>query len=386
MIRPRMLSMLGTRLLGYWLPGLLVTVSMLAGCTNANKPAEDPGAGTGAASGVSGSGPKRIVILTNGPDPFWDTCGAGAKAAEKDLGLAEKGYSVTFIQPAAFDTKLQLDQLKQYGLQTDIAAVGISVLEPDSAAIADELRSLQKRGVKVITIDGDIDREQFRDARHAYVGTDNLVGGRELGRAAKAVAAEGAKYTFFVGNTSAANAVARMDGFVEGAGDKLVKSEALGDGGDATTARKNVEGALDRDPSLNMLVGIWAYNTPQIAAVVKDRGIRDKTKVICFDADQTSIAEMSAGNIDVMVVQNPFQMGYDGVKLLHALSSDDKATVDTFLPDYAQEAERDTFRTELRVVAPEGSPIKADLFEKETIFMSFPDFKKWLEERSLISS
>jgi ribose transport system substrate-binding protein len=362
----------------FFLAFLPVLLACLAGCNS-----EQPSAGGSAGSG--GSGPKRIVILTNGPDPFWDTCEAGAKAAEKELGLTNKGYVVSF-ERGDFTVKGQLDKLKQYNLQPDIAAVGISVYGPDSAAIADEMRTLQKKGVKVVTIDGDVDRDQFRDARYAYLGTDNIVGGRELGRAAKAVAPEGAKFAFFVGNTGAANAIARMDGFLEGAGTGIVEVERLADDGDRTKARKNVEGILDRNPEVNMLVGIWAYNTPQMAAVVSDRNIRTKTKVICFDAAEASIAEMAKGNVDVMVIQNPFQMGFDGVRLMLAMCENDEEAVKSFYPDYAQEGERDNFKTELRVVVPPGSPITKELFEPETIFMTIDEFKSWLSERSLVSS
>ena len=359
---------------------LLLLLCGLSGC-----PSETPQGGPG----VSGGGNedlRRIVILTNGPDPFWDTCESGALAAEEELGLTEKGYQLSF-ERGDFTVKGQLDKLKQYNLQSDIAAVGISVFNPDSAAVAQELRRLQDKGVKVITIDGDISREQFRDARFAYLGTDNIVGGRELGRAARAIIGdEQAKYVFFVGSTSAANAVARMDGCVEGIADAGTEIERLADDADRPKARKNVEGAIDRHPDLNMLIGIWAYNTPQIVQVVKDRKIRDKTKVICFDAAEAAIKEMGEGNVDVMVVQNPYQMGFDGTKLMLAMCEEDQETVKQFYPDHAQERGRDLYRTELRVVVPEGSPVKPDLFDPETIFMTYDEFKAWLAERSLVSS
>lgn len=352
----------------------LLLVVQLSGC-----PGETPEAGPAAA------GAKRIVLLTNGPDPFWDTCEAGALAGELELGLAEKGYVLSF-ERGDFTDKAQLDKLKQYNLQSDIAAVGISVYNPESAAIAREMKKLRDKGVKVITFDGDIDREQFRDARFAYLGTDNIVGGRELGRAAKAIRPEGAKYTFFVGSTSAANAVARMDGFVQGMGEAGTEIERLADEADKTKARKNVEGALDRNPDLNMLVGIWAYNTPQCVQVVKDRNLGEKVDVVCFDAAEASIKAMGDGDVDVMVVQNPYQMGFESLKLLLAMVEEDQATIDQYYPDYAQEGEQDLYRSELRVVVPAGSPITKDLFEPETVFMTYDEFKAWLEERSLVSS
>ncbi len=360
---------------------VLVATQLCFGCGG-----PDQGSGGGSGTGSNATSAKRIIILTNGPDPFWDTCEAGAKAAERELKLVDNGFTVDF-QRGDFTDKKQIDMMKQYVLASDVAAVGISVYNPESRNLAEEMRSLQKKGVKVITIDSDISREKFRDSRFAYLGTDNVIGGRELGRAAKAISPDGAKFSFFVGDLGVANAKERMSGFIEGAGDKFTELTRLSDGGDRPKARKNVDDALNQHEECDMLVGIWAYNTPQIVSVVQDRKIRDKTKVICFDAAQQSINYMADGNVDVMVVQNPFQMGYDGVKLMHALVADSKETINAMFPDYAQEGNRDLFRTELRVVAPdEGSPLNKDLFDESTIFFKHSEFTEWLKQRGLVSS
>ncbi|QDT53546.1 D-allose-binding periplasmic protein precursor [Caulifigura coniformis] len=358
--------------------------AVLTGCP---KESTAPG-GSGSSGGSSASGgSKRIVILTNGDDPFWDACESGAKQAEKDLGLEGKGFTVAF-ERADFTDQGQIDKLKQYNLQSDIAAVGISVFNPESRAIAEELRQLQQKGVKVITIDGDMNREKFRDARYAYLGTDNLVAGKELGRAAKAIAGgTPLNHVFFVGSTTAANAVARMDGFNAGVEAASKELERLEDGGDRPKARSNVESALDRHKDISALVGIWAYNTPQISRVVADRKIRDKTKVFCFDAAEESIRGMQDGNVDVMLVQNPFQMGADGVKLMLALIENNDATIKEMYPTYAQTDENDMFKTELRIVVPDNqSTVTSEILEKSTRLMKLSEFKKWLEERKLVSS
>lgn len=344
----------------------------------AEAPAEAPAESSGT--------PKRIVILTNGPDPFWDTCEAGAKAAEKELKLSEAGLVVDF-QRGDFTDKKQIDMLKQYALATDIVGVGISVFGPENRNLVEEMRKLQTNGVKVITIDGDVDREKFRDARYAYLGTDNIIGGRELGRAARGLAPDGAKFAFFVGNVGAANAKERMAGFLEGAGAGFTELSRLDDGGDRAKARANVEATLDQHPECDMLVGIWAYNTPQIVSVVRDRQIRDKVRVICFDAAEASIREMGEGNVDVMIVQNPYQMGFEGVKLLKALVEDDKTVITAMYPNYAQSGTGDIYSTELRVVVPDnGSPLTPDLFGEGTQYFKHSDFLKWLSERGLSGS
>lgn len=370
---------------GFWSVVLMAVVAV-AGCASSESGSNQGGQAGG--GGSAGGATRRIIIVTNGPDPFWDTCEAGAKAAEKELGLVEKGFVVDF-QRGDFTDKRQIEMLKQYVIASDVAAVGVSVFNPESRNLATEMRTLQEKGVKVVTIDSDLNREKYRDARFAYLGTDNIIGGRELGRAARSIAPDGAKFAFFVGDLGVANAVERMSGFIEGVNDdsKYVELARLSDGGDRTKARKNVEDLLNQHSECEMLVGIWAYNTPQIVNVVDDRMIREKTKVICFDAAQDAINGMGQGKVDVMVVQNPYQMGFDGVKLMHALATDDQTTVDAMYPDYAQEGERDLYRTELRVVAPdEGSPLTKDLFDATTIFFNYSEFQQWLKDRGLVSS
>lgn len=178
-----------------------------------------------------------------------------------------------------------------------------------------------------------------------------------------------------------------MNGFNETVTPASQSVDTLEDTFDRTKARSNVESALDRHKDLNALVGIWAYNTPQIVSVVTDRKIRDKTKVLAFDAAEATIRGMQEGNVDVMLVQNPFQMGYDGVKLMVALINKDEAVLKAMFPTYAQSDENDMFKTELRVVVPDAeTKVKPDLFEKSTKLMKFSEFKKWLEERNLVSS
>ena len=328
---------------------------------------------------------QRIVILTNGDDPFWDPCEAGAKAAEKDLGLEAAGYRVTF-ERANFTVKGQLDKLKQYSLATDIVAVGISVYDATNPSIAEALKKLKKQGIKIITIDGDVDREKYRDVRYAYLGTDNVIGGRELGRATKALRPEGGGFGFFVGNKGSANAKARMAGFLEGAGSQFREVVRVDDGGQRAKARKTVRDAIEQHADINVLVGIWAYNGPAAAQIVTEKKIRAKFTLVTFDADQGSIIAMGEGNMDVMVVQNPFNMGYQGVKVLKALVDDDQKTLKEMFPNYGKK-DGDLYRTGLKVIVPdEGTPLKRDLFDKETEFLKLEEFKKWLKKYNLKSS
>ena len=65
-------------------------------------------------------------------------------------------------------------------------------------------------------------------------------------------------------------------------------------------------------PDLKLLVGIWSYNAPAIVDVVEETGKRKELKIVTFDAEKLAIDQMGDGMIDAMVVQNPYEIGYQG--------------------------------------------------------------------------
>jgi ribose transport system substrate-binding protein len=357
-----------------WLGGLLccgLGLMALAGC-----------GGSGPAGGAGG---KRIIILTNGNSPFWDACGVGVREAAKKLDLEKTGLKAVVETNDGTDGG-QINKLRQYGTQNDIVAIGLSVNTAGNVAIVEEMKKLREKGIHIVTIDSDVDRKMHRDARLAFIGTDNLKGGQELGKCARGLLPEGGDYVTFVGITGAQNAIERVGGFATGAGDKFKSLDNMGDNNDRTAARNNVRNALTNHPNVKALVGIWSYNAPAIVDVVKEKKARDRVKVVVFDAEPVAIEQMGEGMIDAMVVQNPYEMGYQGVRLMKALVEKDDKTVKEILPK-KDKPDGDLYDTGLKVVVPdEGSPLKADLFEKTTQFLKLSQFRDWLKKYDLTGS
>lgn len=320
------------------------------------------------------------VILTNGNSPFWAAARVGMDQAGKDLNVK------VVMEVNDGTDQGQIEKLRQIATRSNVVGLAISVNKARTPGIVDEMRKLQQLGVHIVTADSDVDRQLFRDARYGFIGTDNLIGGRELGACARGLKSEGGKFVTFVGHKDAQNAIERVRGFAEGAGESFKAIDNMGDGTDRTRARDNVRNAIQNHPNLNTLVGIWSYNAPAIVDVVKELNKRAQYTIVVFDAEPLAITQMSEGMIDAMVVQNPYEMGYQGIRTLKALVQADESTTRELFPSHGQ-PDGDLYDTGLKVVAPdEHSPLKADLFGPKTQFMKLSDFRAWLDKYSLTGS
>jgi len=366
--------------------GLVVVSLLAAGCSRPATPASEAPAGPAPRSDL-----KRLIFITNGDDPFWHACNAGLVEGAKRVGLEAKGLRVV-MEKNNGTAQGQIEKLRQLASQPDVAGVAISVIQAENAAIVEEMKNLAAKGVKVITVDGDVNRQTFPDARPFYIGTDNVVGGRLLGAAAKKLLESRGKtaggYVQFAGFTDNDNARARMNGFKEAVGSAYTEVDRMSDEMDLSKARDNVRAALVNHPDLAALVGIWAYNAPAIAEVAEERGVRDRLTIVTTDAQAAALQHMKEGRIDAMVVQNPFEMGILTVKLLAAMHAGDEATITEMFPRRGG-PDGDILTTGLRLIVPDaaGSPLTAEEFARDGVEV-FPlsKFLDWLARNGLSSS
>jgi ribose transport system substrate-binding protein len=344
-------------------------------------------------------GPQRFIFITNGDDPYFDVLNAGLQVGAEKFSLADKSLEVVMEKNNATDQG-QIDRHRQLVTQADVAGVAISVIQAENVAIVEEMKRLTEKGVPVITVDGDINQKLFSDGRPYYIGTDNSIAGRLLGTAGRKVlesrgVTEG-DFIQFTGFTDNDNARARMNGCREAIGENYSEVDRMADSFDHSRARDNVRTALVNHPDVKALVGIWAYNAPAIAEVVAERGVRDQVSIFTFDAAAQAIEHMVNGNIDCMIVQNPFEMGVQTVRLLLAMHDGQDAVLTEMFPEFGQ-PEGDKFTTGLRLIIPdawendEDAPIsKKDLESAVSAgtleVLSLSVFREWLKKYGLSSS
>ena len=96
---------------------------------------------------------------------------------------------------------------------------------------------------------------------------------------------------------------------------------------DRARAKQNVEDTLIRHPDIGCLVGLWSYNGPAILSAVKDAERAGKIPIVCFDEEDDTIQGVLDGHIHATVVQQPFEFGYQSVRILAALARGDRSVV-----------------------------------------------------------
>ncbi len=92
------------------------------------------------------------------------------------------------------------------------------------------------------------------------------------------------------------------------------------------------------------LVGLWSYNGPAILNAVRDAGKTGQVKIIAFDEEDETLAGVKDGSIYGTVVQQPYEFGYQAIKLMAAALAGDRSGIPAnkqmFVPTQGHQAGR----------------------------------------------
>jgi len=260
---------------------------------------------------------KQLYFVVNGASDFWKAAEAGVKKAQGEL----PNYTLALKYPeqaaAAIQQRL-MDDLVAGGA----AAIMVSAIDPGTSTDA-----LNRVGAQIPLFTTDSDAAQTN--RIAYIGSSNELAGEQAGEAmVKAMAGKPGKCMGYVGLLGADNAKERIAGFkktIEGKGIELV--DVRGDDIDQARAKKNVEDTLAGSPDINCMVGFYSYNPPRIYEELKDAGKLGQITVVAFDDDPITIGAVKDGSFAAMVVQQPFEWAYQGMKLMAKYLEGDKSGI-----------------------------------------------------------
>lgn len=245
---------------------------------------------------------KTLAFVVNGAADFWTIARRGMDKANKELPQYNMIMEIP-SQSSAAEQRNIMDALLARG----VAGISISAVEPGNAT-----EELNKVAAKTILITNDSDAP--KSDRRFYIGTDNVAAGVMAGEQIKKALPEGGKVMMFVGTMDNANARERVEGIRKTiAGTKIEIVDVRTDGFDFVKAKANVSDTLVKYPNIALLVGLYAYNTPQIYNAVKDAGKAGQVKIIGFDEDVQTLRGIADGTIISTVVQQPFEFGYQSM-------------------------------------------------------------------------
>jgi ribose transport system substrate-binding protein len=262
------------------------------------------GGNTGGGAGQGGA-TKRLAFVTNNASDFWTIARKGTEKADAELADVVVEFRIP-AEGTAADQKRIIDDLLAKGID----GIAISPVDPDNQT---QLINDVARQTLVFTQDSDAPASQ----RACYVGTDNVAAGRQAGELIKEALPQGGKIMIFVGKLDARNAAERLQGIKEAiAGSNVEIIDTRTDDTDRVRAKSNVSTTLVRHADVAALVGLWSYNGPAIVNAVRDAGKTGQVKIIAFDEEDETLAGIKDGSIYGTVVQQPYEFGYQAIKLM----------------------------------------------------------------------
>lgn len=259
----------------------------------------------------------EIAFVVNGPSDFWKIMEAAVAKAQTEL----PDVTLSFRYPERADAAIQrrmMDDLVAAGVD----ALAVSIVDPPTST--DAINSVASQ-IPFFTFDSDATQSD----RIAYIGSSNVQLGKMAGELMKeAMDGKEGKCMGFVGLPGADNAKERIQGYNEAvAGTGLELIDVRGDDIDQTRARANVDDVLVADPEVNCMVGFYSYNPPRMYEALRDAGKLGEITVVAFDEDPITLGAVKEGSFAGTVVQQPYEWGYQGSKLIAAFLAGDRSGI-----------------------------------------------------------
>jgi len=257
----------------------------------------------------------QIAVIPKGTmHVFWKSIHAGAVAAEKEL----PNVKIIWQGPVVEDDRTAQISLVETFIQKRVDGIVLAPLD-DKALVAPVVQAKAAK-IPVVIIDSDL---ADPDAYASFVATDNYKGGM-LGakRLAETIGDKGKVILlrYQVGSASTEN---REKGFM----DEIVKHTGIQVISSDQYAGATVESAMTASQTLltkfdeGQVDGIFCPNESSAYGMLRalvTSGRAGKVKYVGFDSSDRLLEGLKKGEIQGLVVQNPYKMGYEGVKTMVA--------------------------------------------------------------------
>ncbi len=255
------------------------------------------------------------VITKSTTSQYWKTTFAGANAAG-----AEYNLEVTFDGPENEEDYETQNSMIREAVKNGANAIVFSAVDYNANAAA--INEAVEAGVKVVVIDSDVNS----DLVSCRISTDNYKAGRMVGEAVL----NGDEQDFKVGivnfDKNSENGQQREKGFrdaVEGNSRVSIVS-SVNVNSTTEEAKSATEKMLSENPDINIIVTFNEWTSLGVGYAVQDMDMASEVRVVAFDSNVVSVGMLETGEVDALIVQNPYAMGYLGVEYACMLINGEK--------------------------------------------------------------
>jgi ribose transport system substrate-binding protein len=260
---------------------------------------------------AGGDGKKKLVIavIPKGTShAFWQSVHAGADAAGKELDVQIDWQG----PPVETDYTGQIN-IVENAINRRVDGIVLAPSHGDSLVPA--IERAKREGIPLTIFDSGAKTESYV----SYVSTDNYKGGVIAAeRMAEKLGGKGNLAILGI-NAGSVSTVERENGFKDTIEKKYPNMKIVqflyGEADRATSLNKATD-ILTKNTDLN---GFFASNESSAVGVlnaIRQKGVAGKIVFVGFDASPELVEDLQKGVIDSLVVQNPFKMGYEGVRTI----------------------------------------------------------------------
>ncbi len=270
-------------------------------------------------SGSEGTGAKKkltIAVIPKGTThEFWKSIHAGSLKAARELSSPGSEVEVIWKGPLREDDREQQIQVVEGFSSQGVSGIVLAPL--DNRALVRPVTEAKRAGVPTVIIDSALESDDIV----SFVATDNRKGGILAAERMGELLGGKGKVLLLRYQEGSASTQDREDGFVETIkakypGIQLISSDQYA-GATRDTAKRASESLLNR--FADEIQGIFTPNESSTAGMLlalQDIGKAGKVIFLGFDTSETFTEAMRNKQLHGIVVQNPFNMGYLGVKTM----------------------------------------------------------------------
>ncbi|MDS0524239.1 substrate-binding domain-containing protein [Clostridium sp. SHJSY1] len=256
---------------------------------------------------VQSEGAKNItLILKNKKDDYWRNVQLGAEEAAKEYKV-----KLNIMAPEDECSTLEQENLINQVVENNTNAL---VLAPCSFDyLVKSVEDSVDKGIPVLTIDSKVNTDKIS----CFITTDNLSAGKSAGEKIVSLVGENSIVAIVgLDKKTGSNYLERYEGLKKYITENYQGIQMIEES-DAINDSNSAELATEKLLINNRISGVVALNyeaSVGAARAIEKLNFRGKVMVVAFDGDPQEIEYMENGTIQSVIIQNPFSMGYLGVK------------------------------------------------------------------------